>query len=104
MDREFSDELTALMPSVPHRLSGVNCSGSIVAAVEGGNVELHCNHCGAVVGVVQVGIMEGLLGLDCPEATCPHCGVENMIADLVEVAAYICKQCGKVVQIEGEGY
>jgi len=27
-----------------------------------------------------------------------------MIADLVEVAAYICKQCGKVVQIEGEGY
>jgi hypothetical protein len=25
------------------------------------------------VGVVQVGIMEGLLGLDCATTTCPHC-------------------------------
>jgi len=34
MDREFSDELTGLMPIVSHGISGVDCSGRIVAAVE----------------------------------------------------------------------
>jgi hypothetical protein len=55
------------MPVVPHGLSGAECAGCIVAVVDGGTVELHCNTCGAVVGVVQVGIMEGLLGLDSEE-------------------------------------
>ena len=67
MDREFSEEITGLMPVVPHGLSSVDCAGCIVAVVEDGTVELHCNLCGAVVGVVQVGILEGLLGLDCEE-------------------------------------
>lgn len=99
MDREFSDELTALMPVVPHRLCGVKCLGCIIAAVEDGNVELRCNCCGAVVGVVQAGIMEGLLGLDCAEATCPHCGQVNTFSDLGEALAYICEHCGKSVQL-----
>jgi hypothetical protein len=64
MDQEFSNELTSLMPVVPHGIGGVDCSGRIVAAVEDDSVELQCDRCGAVVGVVQVGIMEGLLGLD----------------------------------------
>ena len=54
MDQEFSDELTGLMPVVPHGISGVDCSGRIIAAVEGNDVELRCNECGAVVGVVQI--------------------------------------------------
>ena len=66
-DHALSDELTGLMPVVPHGLGGADCAGRIVAVVEGTTVELHCNLCGAVVGVVQVGIMEGLLGLDCGE-------------------------------------
>jgi len=64
MDREFSEELTGLMPVIRHCSGGVDCCGSIVAVVEGGTVELRCNVCGSVVGVVQVGIMEGLLGWD----------------------------------------
>jgi hypothetical protein len=67
VDREFSDELTGLMPYVCHGMSGVNCSGRVVAVVEEHSVELRCQHCGAVVGVIQVGIMEGLLGLDCED-------------------------------------
>ena len=67
MDREFSDELTRLMPYVCHGMAGGNCSGRVVAVVEEHTVELRCENCGAVVGVVQVGIMEGLLGLDCDE-------------------------------------
>ena len=72
MDREFSDELTGLMPKIRHGITGVDCSGRVVAVVEENSVELRCDTCGAVAGVVQVGIMEALLGLECPEATCPH--------------------------------
>jgi hypothetical protein len=52
------------MPVVAHRLAGADCPGCVVAVVEEGTVELRCGGCGAVVGVVQVGIMEGLLGFD----------------------------------------
>jgi hypothetical protein len=69
VDREFSEELTGLMPVVSHRSGGVDCGGSIVAIVESGSVELRCDRCGAAVGVVQVGIMEGLLGLDSEDAS-----------------------------------
>jgi hypothetical protein len=71
VDREFSEELTGLMPVVAHRLGGGACAGYIVAAVESDTVELQCNLCGEIVGVVQVGIMEGLLGLDCDEELSP---------------------------------
>jgi hypothetical protein len=55
MDRERSDALTGRMPIVSHEdIPGVDCCGCIIAAVEGSNVELRCNECGAVVGVVQM--------------------------------------------------
>ena len=48
------------MPIVPHStVAGVDCCGCIIAAVEGTNVELRCNECGAVVGVIQVDILKG---------------------------------------------
>jgi len=101
VDREFSDELTGLMPVVPHGTGGVDCPGSIVAVVESGTVELQCNRCGAVVGVVQVGIMEGLLGLDSAEETCPRCGTVNTFAALEDASMYICHSCGTVVNPAG---
>jgi hypothetical protein len=45
---------TGLMPVVAHGLGGIDCAGCIVAVVEGATVELHCNVCGGVVGVVLV--------------------------------------------------
>ncbi|MEO8596247.1 MAG: hypothetical protein ABI759_23210 [Candidatus Solibacter sp.] len=65
MDRELSDDLTARMPIVLHEtVIGVDCCGCIVAAVYGTSVELQCNECGAVVGVVQIDTLRGLLGLN----------------------------------------
>ncbi|HEY2018655.1 MAG TPA: hypothetical protein VGH38_34355 [Bryobacteraceae bacterium] len=95
MDPEFSDELTALMPVVPHHLAGENCSGCIVAAVEDGHVELLCNTCGAVVGVVRVGIMEAILGLDSEHATCPYCNHPNTLAELDDATSHVCEHCGR---------
>jgi phage FluMu protein Com len=97
VDREFSNELTGLMPIVSHRIGGVDCGGCIVAVVESGTVELRCNKCGTVVGVVQVGIMEGLLGLDCADATCPHCGRLNTFSRIDEMLSYVCHYCGAAV-------
>jgi len=101
MDREFSDELTGLMPVVTHGITGANCSGRVVAVVEESNVELRCNHCGAVVGVVQVGVMEGLLGLDCAEAVCPYCNALNVFPSCCEPPRYICERCGKSITPDG---
>src|SRR5260370_36424542 len=85
------------MPIVPHGSAGVDCCGCIVAAVEGTNVELRCNECGAVVGVVQLDILKGLLGLECATTACPHCGMVNTFPGFREVSAYVCAECGKAV-------
>jgi ribosomal protein S27AE len=63
-------------------------------------VELHCDKCGAVVGVVQAGVMEGLLGPDSPEATCPHCGKLNTFATIEELVTYVCGHCGAPMDAE----
>jgi hypothetical protein len=54
MNREANDELAGRMPIVSHEsVTGVDCCGCIIAGVEGSNVELRCNDCGAVVGVIR---------------------------------------------------
>jgi len=113
MDREFSDELTSLMPVVPHGISGVTCDGRIAAFVEDSNVELRCNQCGATVGVLQVNVMEGLLGLDCEEALADpadsrHTGIDDDTCrwytfENEEPIAVMCCICGRQPDVDGEG-
>jgi hypothetical protein len=100
VDQEFSEEITDLMPLVRYSLAGVDCEGRIVAVTDGGTVELRCNICGGSVGVVQAGIMEGLLCLGCDEAVCPHCGNENTFATIERQLAYVCAHCGQAVDAE----
>ena len=102
MDRDRSDELTSRMPIVPHEAAGVDCCGCIVAAVEGDNVELRCNECGAVVGVIQIGILKDLLGLESAAQTCPHCGTLNTAPGFSQMKAYVCTNCGKAVEVQQE--
>jgi DNA-directed RNA polymerase subunit RPC12/RpoP len=97
VDQEFSDELTGLMPCVLHGITGAKCTGRVVAVVEETTVELRCDKCGAVVGVMQTGIMEGLLALDCDEVVCPHCGKENTFATIEKLLTYVCAHCGQPV-------
>ncbi len=94
VDAGFSIEITGLMPVVLHRAGGADCSGVIVAVVEAGTVELRCTECSAVVGAVQVGIMEALLGLECPDTRCARCGRVNTFTSLDEVLACVCGYCG----------
>jgi hypothetical protein len=102
MDCDRSDELTSRMPIVAHEDAGVDCCGCIVAAVEGNNVELRCNECEAVVGVIQIGILKGLLGLESATEKCPHCGTLNTAPGFSQMKAYVCTNRGKAVEAQQE--
>jgi hypothetical protein len=54
--------LTNTFPIIPHEaVAGVDCFGCIVPVEQGRDVELRCNECGAVVGVVQLEIIRELV-------------------------------------------
>jgi hypothetical protein len=102
MDRDRSDELTSRLPIVPHEAAGVDCCGCIIASVDGTNVELRCNECGAVMGVLQIDVLKGLLGLESAAQTCPHCGTLNTAPGFRQMKAYVCANCGKAVEVQQE--
>jgi len=45
-------------PIIPHESAGVDCCGCIIPIVQGRDTELRCSECGAVVGVVNTGVLE----------------------------------------------
>src|SRR5215475_1362573 len=98
LDRELSNELSRRIPIVPHEtIAGIRCPGHLVMEVEGGTVELHCNECGAVAGVIQIEILKSLLRLDYSKTKCPHCGREHLFAGVTVSKPYVCHQCGEPV-------
>ena len=50
-------------PIIPHESAGMDCCGCIVPVVQGRDVELRCNECGAVVGVVPVDVLRDLISM-----------------------------------------
>src|SRR4029453_3101036 len=101
MDADLSHDLTSRIPIVTHDTAGVECCGCIIAAVDGTNVELRCNECGAGVGVIQVDFLKGLLGRECATAISPHCGKVNTFPGFTKVSAYVCSECGEAVGAAG---
>jgi hypothetical protein len=56
-------DLPNRFPIIPHESAGADCCGCIVPVVQGSDVELRCNECGAVVGVVQIEILRDLVSM-----------------------------------------
>ena len=55
------------MPIIAHEtIAGVDCCDCTSTAVEGGNIELRRNECGAVVGVVHIEDRQVARGLFIP--------------------------------------
>jgi len=48
---------------IRHESAEAERRGGIVVSVSGNDAESRCNECGAVVGVVQVGILSDLVSL-----------------------------------------
>jgi hypothetical protein len=57
------DDLPKRFPIIPHESAGVDCCGCIVPIIQGNDVELRCNECGAVVGVVRIEILRDLISM-----------------------------------------
>ena len=96
---------------VPHADYGdPECCGIIMPARAGqyvdlkgfpgtADVELTCNECGAVIGIVPVAEAEATLlrmamdGGLCTQV-CPHCGETNVLLGFTSVEAFTCRYCG----------
>jgi hypothetical protein len=63
------DDLRKAFPIIAHESVGVDCCMCIVPVVQGNDVELRCNECGAVVGVAQLGILRVLVSMIEQKAT-----------------------------------
>jgi len=64
-------------PIVPREVAaGVDCCAHLTDIGER-RWKLVCNECGAVVGTIDLAILTQLLGLECAEAPCAHCGRAN---------------------------
>jgi hypothetical protein len=50
-------------PIIPHESAGVDCLGCLIVNVRGNDAELVCNECGAVVGVMNTGILRDVVYL-----------------------------------------
>ena len=59
----MSVTLADQFPLIPHDHSGECCGCVIPVDAGGGPVELRCNECGTVVGVINRGVLEDLLWL-----------------------------------------
>jgi hypothetical protein len=57
---ESGATIAKAFPIIPHESAGVDCCGCIVVNASGRDAELVCNECGAVVGVLNIGILRDL--------------------------------------------
>lgn len=76
------------------------CDGCIVGQFRGEDIELRCNECSAVLGVIRTEIRRALLGLDSVCEVCPYCGRENVFPGFDEMKIYICQGCERAVKVE----
>ena len=69
-----------IFPIIPHEHAGGDCCGCIVVEINGSDAELRCNECGAVVGVINVGILQDLVSL-IPAQDRPVSDDQGLLAD-----------------------
>ena len=61
----LDNDLPSEIPIALHEtIAGVGCSGCIIVRADDINVQLQCNGCGAIVGVMHIDILHWMLGRD----------------------------------------
>src|SRR4030095_14026594 len=101
-DAEYDDIVGA---AIPHEsFGGPECCGCLNGIIRGDQADIICNECEVVVRTVpaanlQRTLDEMELALDTASELCPHCGKGNLFPAFSRVEAYICRECGRSVQI-----
>jgi hypothetical protein len=96
------DELN--YPIIPHEdVEEVDCCGCLYVQFRGGEADIICNECDAVVRTVSVeqatAVMLGLASGEICSARCPHCGALNTFPGFSTIEAFICSECGEGVAV-----
>ena len=92
--------------AIPHSDFGdPECCGCLCGVVRGDQAEIVCNECEKVLRTVPASELQNTvdqmeLALDAAAAMCPHCRAVNLFPGLTEVAAFVCRECGKGVLLE----
>ena len=96
----MGDEET--VPEYPEYILAIPSARTSFPVFRGDDVDLTCNECGTVVGVVCPEDVrrtqdEMQLSLDVAPEQCPHCGAVNLFPGFATMMAYTCRQCGEAV-------
>jgi|SRR5216684_5209328 len=92
-------------PIIPHAQWGDReCCGCLVVVKRGELSELVCNECSAVVRTVPTSYLSSLvaemeLAGGLAQEVCPHCRSVNLFPGFSKMKAYMCKGCGKGVDL-----
>ncbi|HEY6345100.1 MAG TPA: hypothetical protein VIY49_26685 [Bryobacteraceae bacterium] len=93
-------------PIIPHENADADCCGCLVPNVDGEQVRLVCNECGAVVATITLAqfeagyVPEDLRPGAVTTAVCPHCGAVQVFPGFSSIDAFICSECGQGVGVE----
>jgi DNA-directed RNA polymerase subunit RPC12/RpoP len=93
----FSDAVGP--PVLPHELFGVGCCGCLYV-IAGAENEYRCNECGATIPPDEVHRVA--LEMESTEVACRHCGKRNEIHGFCEVHAFVCRYCGRGVDLKSD--
>ena len=94
-------------PILAHENAGAeDCCGCLIPKVEGDEMRLVCNECGAVAAVItkdqfEAGyVPEELRFEEAATARCPCCGAMNAFPGFRAIEAFVCRECGEGARIE----
>lgn len=103
-NRSMDDE-DLIRTTIPHSEFGnPECCGCLTATVIADTAVIACNECGAVVKMVPAGEIHNAIAqletqLETATSTCPHCGAVSRFPGFSEMLAFICRSCGRGVDL-----
>ena len=91
---------------VPHEIAtGADCNGCLLVEKRGDVVDLKCDSCGAVVDTVPIDLagtrLMELASAEMCSARCPRCGATNVFRGFTVIEAFVCRECGEGVNVDG---
>jgi hypothetical protein len=104
---QLSSEINDRLPIIPHENLGADCCGCLYVRVEGGQADIVCNECAAVIRTVPVGdierVVKDLAQTDtiC-SAHCTHCGAVNSFPGFATVDVFVCSACGESNEVTSQ--
>jgi tRNA(Ile2) C34 agmatinyltransferase TiaS len=95
-------------PIIPHSDFGnPECCGCLFGAVRGGEADMRCNECVALIRTVSASDLERTLAEmelngDVASAICPQCGAVLLAPGFSRLSGFVCDKCGKGVRLSDD--